>query len=256
MLHRFLQAKQQEIQELKILAGQGLLPEPEATRPGPSLKKNLLASGPGAVIAEYKRASPSRGQINPDLGPESTAQAFVQGGAAAVSVLTMTRFFQGDLIFLRQMSSCGLPLLRKDFILHPLQVVQTAHSKASALLLIARLFQEQPQKLQKLFDLSLQLGLEPVLEIFRPQELVLARELGAGLIQVNTRDLDTLQLDFDPAGEMIQDKKPGETWILASGLQDKEQVQDWSQAGFDAFLVGTWIMSGPDPAQALKSLRL
>ncbi len=256
MLHRFIEAKQQEIQELKIQARQGLLPEPAGTIPGPGLQKNLLASGPGAVIAEYKRASPSRGLINPDLGPEAAAQAFARGGAAAVSVLTMTRFFQGNLDFLQQMSSCRLPLLRKDFILHPLQIIQTAHSTASALLLIARLFQGQPQKLQKLFDLSLQLGLEPVLEIFRPQELLLARELGAGLIQVNTRDLDTLQLDFDPAGEMIQNKKPGETWILASGLQDREQLQYWSQAGFDAFLVGTWIMSGPDPAQALKSLRL
>ncbi|MFO8032476.1 MAG: indole-3-glycerol-phosphate synthase [Desulfohalobiaceae bacterium] len=256
MLHKILQAKQEEIQKLKNLAEQGLLPDPEQTRSRPGLQRAIWASGPGAVIAEYKRASPSRGEINPDLGPGDAAQAFVQGGAAAVSVLTMPQFFQGELGFLQQISPCGLPLLHKDFILHPLQVRQTAHTPASALLLIARLFLQQPERLHELYTLALELGLEPVLEIFQPQELNLARELGTGLIQVNTRDLDTLQLDFGPAREIIQEKKAGETWILASGIQNREQVRDWSQAGFDAFLVGTWIMSGNDPAEALKGLTM
>ncbi|MFW6456326.1 MAG: indole-3-glycerol-phosphate synthase [Desulfohalobiaceae bacterium] len=253
MLHRFLQAKAREIQALQTQEAKGLLPNP-GPRPRPGLRQALQDQGPGAVIAEYKRASPSKGQINPELAPEDAAQAFARGGAAAVSVLTMQEFFSGELQFLDRVSICGLPLLRKDFILHPLQVRQTAKTPASALLLIVRLFLEQPDKLRELYQLALELGLEPVLEIFQPQELELARELGAGLIQVNTRDLDSLEIDFAPARDLISKKQPWETWILASGIDNRDQIRHWSQAGFDAFLVGTWIMSGPDPARAVQSL--
>lgn len=135
MLEKFRKAKSAEVTALQELAGQGRLPRPHGrTRPG--FRASLEKAGKRPVIAEYKRASPSKGNINLDLTPEQAALAYTGAGAGALSVLTEETWFKGSLSFLERMAGPGLPLLRKDFVIHPLQMVQTAASPASAMLVI------------------------------------------------------------------------------------------------------------------------
>ncbi|MCF8106063.1 MAG: indole-3-glycerol-phosphate synthase [Desulfohalobiaceae bacterium] len=253
MLNRFKVAKQAEIEKLKEQHRAGTLPE---IFPGrrPSLAKALSPPGQVAIIAEYKPASPSRGVINPDVSPAELAAVFKRGKAGAVSVLTEERYFQSSLACLGEMQAAGLPLLRKDFILDPLQVRQTAATPASALLLIVRLLKEQPEVLAGLYLESAKLGLEAVVEVFDRQDLELARRIGAGIIQVNNRDLNALEVDLETSRELIRQKHKDELWISASGISQGEQVREMAGLGFNACLVGTSLMAGRDPLGKLQEL--
>ncbi len=251
MLEKFARAKRREIDDLLALEAAGRMPAPR-TAPRPPFEAALRAAGPGAVIAEYKRASPSKGVINLELGPLDVARAYARGGAAAMSVLTETDHFQGDLAYLDACVPAGLPLLRKDFILHPLQVRMTAATPASAMLLIARMVSQDA--LRDLLDLARDLGLETVTEVFDEADLDRARAAGARLIQVNNRDLDTLAVSLDVSRRLAARKLPGETWISASGVTRPEQIDELAALGYDAVLVGTFLMEGADPGAALAGL--
>lgn len=251
MLEAFRQAKQPEIQALQSLHEQGRMPLLyQGTRPS---FQQALQGAELAVIAEYKRASPSKGVINTELGPLDVARAYATGGAAALSVLTEQRHFQGNLDFLQQMTPAGLPLLRKDFILHPLQTVQTAATPASAQLLIVRMLQ-QPLLVELLAQCR-EYGLDAVVECFDAQDLARAHEAGALIIQINNRDLDTLETDLTVSERLIRHKRPGELWISASGMARPEDLQRMQTLGFDAVLVGTSLMQARDPGKALRALR-
>jgi indole-3-glycerol phosphate synthase len=255
MLQRFVRAKEQETARLELTyARHG--PPPVCRERAPALAPALVQSGPGAVIAEYKPASPSRGAIAPDLSPASAAELFVRGGAAAVSVLTDKTFFGSSLDALSAMAGSKLPLLRKDFIIHPAQVTETAATPASAFLLIARLFSARPQGLEAVFQAGIQAGLEPVVEVFNRRDLAAAKKLGATIILVNSRDLDTLELNMDLHRELIADREPNQTWICASGLSSRNQILDLAQLGYAASLIGTSIMDSPDRMAALRALTL
>jgi len=253
MLSRFIRAKTGEIQRLrKLKAAGGKLMEYAGERPD----FVQAVSGPGpAIIAEYKRASPSRGMINDGLPPERAAREFLKGGAAAFSVLTEEDFFRGSLEFLNIFAGQGLPVLRKDFIFDPLQVEETAGTPASALLLIVRVIQD-PKLLQELVRQCFGLGLEPVVEIFAPDELDLARQAGARIILVNNRDLDTLSVDLELSRRLAGKKDSGEVWICASGIDNSGQVKEFLRLGYDAFLVGTGVMSAGSPGAKIRELCL
>lgn len=253
MLEKFRQAKQAEISRLKALEAEGKLPAPYAG-PRPPFAERLLRYGPGAIIAEYKRASPSRGDIAPHLGAADVAAAYAKGGAAAMSVLTEEEHFRGSLAYLGEACSSGLPLLRKDFILHPLQLHETASTPASAVLLIARMV--TAEELYELIALCRTLRLTPVTEVFDVADLEKARAAGADVIQVNNRDLDTLAVDMATSEALIASKAEGEVWISASGITTPEAVANLARKGYDAVLVGTFLMEGGDPAGALASLRI
>ncbi|NJB68266.1 indole-3-glycerol phosphate synthase [Desulfobaculum xiamenense] len=252
MLDAFAKAKQAEIAALEALAAAGDFPAPWAGE-RPSFVESLLRRGPGAIIAEYKRASPSRGDIAPELRAADVAMAYARGGAAAVSVLTQEEHFRGRLEFLDEAAGCGLPLLRKDFILHPLQVRRTAATPASAVLLIARMV--PVERLALLVPLCRELGLTAVTEIFDEADLHRARQAGARVIQVNNRDLDTLAVNLDVSRAMVARRIPGEIWISASGITRHAEVAEMAAKGYDAVLVGTSLMEGGDPAGALERLR-
>jgi len=253
MLDRFRQSKHKEVQRLMDLEAAGFFPRPlHITRPG--FADALEAHGPGAVIAEFKPASPSRGVINQGLSPSQAGSVFQAGGAAAVSVLTEEDHFQSSLDNLFALQHPGLPLLRKDFIIDPVQVRHTVATPASALLVIVRMFQEQAPLLRKVFDLCLEMGLEPVVEVFDARDLEQARELGARLIQVNNRDLATMKISLGTSRALIRDKSAGEIWICASGISTRGQIVEMSGLGFDGFLVGTTIMASDTPLQTLQSL--
>jgi indole-3-glycerol phosphate synthase len=251
MLEKFRQAKEKEIAALLEKSNFKAMPSP-LTEPRPGFTASLRqASGP-AVIAEYKRASPSRGVINMNISPAGAAMAYAAAGARALSVLTEETYFKGNIAFLEAMFPAGLPLLRKDFIFHPLQVDATAATRASAVLVIVRMLDDHV--LHALLERARFHGLEAVVEVFDRPDLLRAREAGATVIQVNNRDLDTLRVDFTTSRELVRDKRDGEFWITASGIQSKIDLAELLALGFDAALVGTSLMAEDDPGTGLAAL--
>ncbi|MBD5553481.1 MAG: indole-3-glycerol-phosphate synthase [Desulfovibrio sp.] len=256
MLAKFRKAKQPEIARLAAAQAKGLLPEIYAG-PRPDFGAALRNAAGIAIIAEYKRASPSRGAIRLDLAAGDVALGYERGGAAAMSVLTESHWFGGDIAFLEQCrQACGLPLLRKDFIFDPLQVAATGATPASALLLIARMLPDAAT-LAALRRQTEELGMAAVVEVFDAADLALARASGAGIIQVNARDLATLAVDRNACLDLIgaAGDRTGELWIAASGMQNAADLAQAEAAGYDAALIGGALMDKPDPGQALAELR-
>ncbi|SDF68127.1 indole-3-glycerol phosphate synthase TrpC [Desulfovibrio legallii] len=262
LLERFRAAKREELAALRALEARGALPAP-LSGPRPSFTAALRAPGRGplAVIAEYKRASPSRGVICEALEVEDVAAAYRGAGAAALSILTEEAHFHGSLGYLTRAAVPALyagprpPLLRKDFIFDALQVRATAATPASALLLIVRLTPEAGQ-LRALRELAESSGLEAVVEVFDAADLRLARESGARLIQVNARDLEKLTVDREACLTLARACPPrqGELWIAASGLSRPEHLRAAADAGYAAALVGGALMEGGRPGAALRAL--
>lgn len=251
MLEKFRAAKLAEIAHLTALEAAENLPLPyQGARP--SFSDALLAGAPIAVIAEYKRASPSAGDINLGLTPKDVAAMYAASGAAAMSVLTEEIYFKGSLDYLEAMSGPGLPLLRKDFLLHPLQVAATAATKASALLLIVRMLSDAT--LAEMLRHTYDAGLEAVVEVFDETDLARAEAADAHIVQVNSRDLNTLTTDLAVAERLAKRKHPGRIWIAASGIKTRADVLHMADLGFDAVLVGTSLMAGDNPGAALARL--
>ena len=260
-LERFIWAKSAEVRALREADRRGLLPEASGVaRPSftAALRRGAHARGL-AVIAEYKRASPSRGLICAEVSPEEAARAYAIAGASCISVLTEEKYFGGELAFVNRaasaLDSSPLPLLRKDFIFSPLQVQATAATRASALLLIARMT-PQVALLRALREQTEAAGMEAVVEVFYAEDLRIARASGARLIQVNARDLDTLRVDREACLRLARNYPPrdGECWIAASGMEQPEHLRAAAEAGFTAALIGTALMRGGRPATALSAL--
>jgi indole-3-glycerol phosphate synthase len=205
------------------------------------------------LMAEYKRASPSLGDIDLQTSPEEAAEAF--RGADCLSVLTERDYFKGDLSYIERAKAFGGPILRKDFIYHPSQVAETAASAASALLLIVSLTPDL-SLLSELISLAADFGLEAVTEIFSLSELEAAREAKASIIQVNARNLGDLSVDPDRALSLIKSAEPSnnETWIAASGLNTYDDLRRAASLGYHGALVGTALMRAKDKRAALASL--
>ena len=263
-LERFVTAKQAEVQALEAL-----MADESSFAPGgalcpwagerPSFRKALERKGdaPLAVIAEFKKASPSRGVICAGLEPEDVARQYAEGGANAVSILTEEKYFQGDITYLARAAKAvpSVPLLRKDFIFHPAQVAATLATPASAMLLIVRLTPDADQ-LRVLREQAEAGGVEAVVEVFDEADLFLARESGARIIQVNARDLVTLKVDREACLELIRRFPPrdGELWIAASGMSCKADLEAAARAGFHAALVGSALMEKGTPGKSLRLL--
>jgi indole-3-glycerol phosphate synthase len=257
MLEQFRKAQFPELERLRALERAGLSPPPQ-TEPRPPFAARLRKNGPGALIAEYKRASPSAGALGLAHTPEDIAAAYAASGADALSVLTEAAHFQGRLDHLARMAGPGLPLLRKDFLLHPLQVAETAATPASALLLVVRMLKDD--ELAAMLRATQAAGLEAVLEIFQQEDLERARTALArtavtpAVIQVNNRDLRTLTLDASVSRILIRSRESGEIWISASGVARREDLEERRALGFDAVLIGSSLMSAEDPGAALAAL--
>ncbi|MCG8533174.1 MAG: indole-3-glycerol-phosphate synthase [Desulfovibrionales bacterium] len=251
MLNKFLAAKHAEIARLLHQEKTDSMPKTyNGHRPSFSaaLRQNKLA-----CIAEYKRASPSRGDIAPHLNPEDVATQYAKAGATALSVLTEEKYFKGSLSFLERMQSQGLPMLRKDFIVHPLQVMETAATPASAQLIIARMF-NHPSEIAELIALGESYGIESVVEVFSHSDLVAARLANASIIQVNNRNLQTLETDLATCKRLIPHRRTAEVWIAASGISSASERRHVEAMGYDAMLVGTALMQGGSPQKALHRL--
>ena len=255
MLERFKVAKASEIELLTMQAKDRSLPTPwKGVRPNflQAIKRSS-PDEPPAIIAEFKQASPSCGVIALGLRPEEVARQYAEAGATCISVLTEEEYFQGHLSFLHQMQSLGLPLLRKDFIFHPLQVIETISTPASGMLLIVRLTPDATL-LRQLREQAESFGIHSIVEIFDEEDLKLARESGARIIQVNARDLSTFETDRQACLDLVKLKRDDEVWIAASAMDCASHVKEAQAAGYDAVLIGTALMKEGKPGEALQKI--
>jgi len=206
------------------------------------------------VIAEIKRASPSKGDLNLNLNPAELAKEYEQGGAAALSVLTETAFFRGSVEDLRRArAACGLPVLRKDFTIDPYQIVESAALGADAVLLIARLLSKS--ELDDFVALAQQFSLEPLVEIHSAADAEKLPGCGARLIGINNRNLQTFETDLEIAKEMVAMVSSEQIPIAASGIATRDDVLLYETLGIHAFLVGESLVKSGNSTLMLKQLR-
>ncbi len=218
--------------------------------PARSLKAALDGRRP-AIIAEIKRASPSKGEFALDRDPVELARIYEENGAAAISVLTEVHYFKGDPDFIRRMRPVvDLPILRKDFILEPVQVYESAAIGADALLLIVSLL--ELGQLRALLLLSRSLGLEAMVEVHTAAEMETALAVGAKIIGINARNLHTFEMFPDRALELAPLAPPAVTLVAASGLKTPAELRRYQQAGIQAFLIGETLVTAPDPGEKLR----
>jgi indole-3-glycerol phosphate synthase len=213
-----------------------------------------LRSRPGiGCIAEFKRRSPSRGWIHREADVAVVATAYQAAGASAMSVLTDTPFFGGSLDDLRRArAASGLPLLRKDFVVDPYQVVESRAAGADAMLLIVAALRDE--ELRRLLDAIHRLGMEALVEAHDAGEVARALAAGAMLIGVNHRDLRTFTMNMDLAAS-LRPLIPADRLVVAeSGIKTRQDVERLRAAGIDAVLVGETLMQAPDPAAVLRAL--
>ena len=209
--------------------------------------------GPIRLIAEYKRASPSKGEIRADLSPMEVAQAYEQGGASAMSVLTDGPFFGGSLDDLRVVrNAVGLPILRKDFILDSYQLAEARAAGSDAVLLIvAALSDELLAGLQKE---AADRGLATLVEVHNEEELDRALACGATMVGVNNRDLHTFKMDLGITLSLCPLIPEGIIVVGESGIHSRDDVLKLEEAGVDAVLVWEHLMVQPDPGRAVAAL--
>ena len=203
------------------------------------------------VIAEIKKGSPSRGILRPDADPEQLARAYAQGGASAISVLTEADHFFGSLSALTMVKSAvSLPVLRKDFILDPYQVVETRASGADSFLLIAALL--DGRSLGSLMTEGRKWGMEPLVEVHDADEVEMALKAGARIIGINNRDLNTFHVDVNTSLNLIK-HIPGECIAVSeSGIKTRGQIVRLADAGFRGFLIGESLVTSADPAATIR----
>lgn len=206
-----------------------------------------------AVIAEIKRASPSKGLIRSDFDPVWIARRYAAGGASALSVLTEEHFFQGSLQYLEAVrAAVPMPLLRKDFTLDPYQLVEARAWGADAVLLIAAILDDA--QLADLHAAARGLDLDVLVEVHTEEELERVRDLGASLIGVNNRDLRTFVTRLATAEWLRPLMPPGVTAVAESGIETAADIARLRRAGYDVFLIGESLMRAPDPGEALATL--
>ncbi len=245
-LEELLAAKREEIRLLKRASsssGKSTTDGVRSRKPIRDFKGAMDAAGL-SVIAEMKRKSPSAGELQADLNPAVTAVDYAKAGARAVSVLTDSVYFGGDIEDMRKAgSACGLPVLRKEFIIDEIQILQSREAGADAILLIARIL--SPERLADLHRSALSAGMTCLVEIRNRKELDEAVAAGASIIGVNNRDLDTLETDLSVSLEMASSLPDSVTKVAESGIRSADDARRLREAGYDAILVGEAVIRKP-----------
>jgi indole-3-glycerol phosphate synthase len=206
-----------------------------------------------SLIAEYKRRSPSAGEIRAGASVTELAHAYERGGAAALSILTEETHFGGSLADLREArAACDLPILRKDFTIDPYQLYEAKLAGADAVLLVVGSVSNG--ELHSLWSMSNELDLDAVVEIHDDQELEHALELDCDVIGINNRDLESFEVDIQRTFDLLADVPAGKVVVSESGIHHRDQIDELEQVGVDAVLVGEALMRAPDPEAAVREL--
>ncbi|QTA90406.1 indole-3-glycerol phosphate synthase TrpC [Desulfonema magnum] len=254
-LSKIVEQKKQE-----IAAAQKRLPETQVREQAfiPRKRRGFLKNmeRPGTnIIAEIKRASPSKGVICPDLNPARYASQYEQGGAAALSVLTDTPYFQGSFEdFKAAREAAGLPMIRKDFLISSYQIYESSVLEADAVLLIVRIL--SAEQLRDYLSLCAELELDALVEVHSEEDIEAASRAGAKLIGINNRNLSSFETNIETAINMVSLLEPGQIPVAESGIRGPEDVQKLRQAGIRNFLIGESLVRASDPRAFLKSLIL
>ena len=252
ILAEIVQHKHQEVAELRLNAA--ALEREAGQRKSPARPfAAALRAHPPSVIAELKKASPSKGILTANYHPAFQAHAYELGGAACLSVLTDKNYFQGSLHDLEAArAAVTLPVLRKDFIVDRLQIFEAAAHGADAILLIAAVL--QVAELQQFRELAASLQMDSLVEVHDQAELAKAVDSGAVLIGVNNRHLDTFEVQLETSLRLSYLLPSHAVRVSESGIATRTDIDLLSEAGFHAFLMGESLMRSPDPAAALKRL--
>jgi len=255
LLERIVNAKKREVERSKKLIEQSILMDKIAKVPPPrGFKSRLERDSQTAVIAEIKKASPSKGVFCKNFKPEYLAEAYEAGGASAISVITEQHYFKGSLEYLpRVKEATSLPVLRKDFIIDQYQVYESRAAGADALLLITALLDEI--SLLQLHELALSLGMDVLVEVHDYAELKQAVEAGANIIGVNNRDLRTFRTTLDNSLSLAKDMPAETLFVSESGIAGREDVLQLEKAGVKAVLIGEILVRSQKPCRKLKELR-
>lgn len=268
ILDQILATKRQEVALLPPLAElerlAALAPKPRGFKAALARASAPGAGGDGlptAVIAELKKASPSKGIIRPDFDPVAIARSYEAGGAAALSVLTDLSYFQGSLDYLKAIrEAVRLPLLRKDFIIGGAQILEARAAGADAVLLIVAAFAgpsadgRTVAQLAELLKLTRELGMDGLVEVHDEAEMQVAAEIGADLIGINNRDLRTFVTDLAVTERVASLCPPGALLVSESGIFTASDVRRVHEAGARAILVGESLMRQPEPGAGIATL--
>ena len=257
ILQRILARKHEEVAmrrkyvpQAELIARCNAMPEPRGF--AGALQARIDAGEP-AVIAEIKKASPSKGVIRAHFDPEAIARSYQAGGAACLSVLTDVDFFQGSDVYLKQArEACSLPVLRKDFVIDPYQIISARAMGADCVLLIVAAL--TPAQLREMETLAIELGMDVLVEVHDAQELDIALTLKTPLLGINNRNLRTFEVTLDTTLG-LQARVPADKLLVTeSGILGRADVQRMRSAGVHAFLVGEAFMRAPEPGLALAEL--
>lgn len=206
------------------------------------------------IIAEIKKASPSKGIIQSDFDPARVAAQYRDGGAATLSVLTETAYFFGKYEYIKLAAEAsGLPVLCKDFVVDPYQLYHARYLGADAILLIAKLLSRR--RLADFLILAEDVGLDALVEVHDKDELEAAVGCGAKIIGVNNRNLDTFEVSLATSVELAEGIPDGTIRVAESGISERKDIEKLSTAGYNCFLIGEALMKSEDPVSLLKSLR-
>jgi len=223
-----------------------------ADRRGRPFSEALIREGI-SLIAEMKRASPSRGPIRPGAGVTEIVRAYQDAGARACSVLTEPEYFGGSLDDLAEArAACELPLLRKDFLVDEYQLLEARAAGADAVLLIVAALEQG--RLSALIHAASELAMDALVEVHDEEEVRRAVDAGAEVIGVNNRDLHSLEVDLETTYRLLEDIPAGTVVVAESGITTREHVRELERAGVDAILVGEALMRVDDPRDAIRGL--
>jgi indole-3-glycerol phosphate synthase len=259
ILETILATKRSEIAEISPNRRAEIVAATEFAAPARGFRNALVRSIGDRirVIAEIKRASPSAGPIRPGADPAAIAREYAAAGASAISVLTDAKYFDGDLRFLRQArEAVPLPLLRKDFVIDPIQVAEARQAGADAVLLIVAAFPRGSAGLADCLAMAQRVGLDALVEVHDEGEFAIATAAGATLIGVNHRNLRTFSIDMSLTERISKLCGPRSDIVLVaeSGIRTRDDVQRMADAGAHAILVGEQLMRAPSPGAALAEL--
>lgn len=257
VLKKILQRKKAEVaQRLAVKSLAQLVDEAQAAELPRGFARALLERiehQRPAVIAEIKKASPSKGIIRSDFNPEAIARSYETGGATCLSVLTDVDFFQGADIYLQQArAATQLPVIRKDFVLDPYQVWESRALGADCILLIAAAL--SPAHLQDLHQQALEVGLDVLIEVHNAEELEQALLLPNPLIGINNRNLHNFEVSLDTTFDLLSQIPKGRQVITESGIEQSAQVSAMMDRGVYGFLIGETFMRADDPGAKLKEM--
>ncbi len=258
ILKKIVATKHEEIAAARLRIGEAdLQVQADAQRPGrrdfEAGLRSKIAAGQAAVIAEIKKASPSKGVIRPDFHPAEIARSYERHSAACLSVLTDEQYFQGSVAYLREArAACALSVLRKDFMVDTYQVIEAAAMGADCILLIAACLADA--QMAELEGCARDLGLAVLVEVHDAEELQRALRLKTSLVGINNRNLRSFEVTLDTTLGMLADVPADRLLVTESGILGRADVQRMREADVHAFLVGEAFMRQPDPGAALADL--